>query len=74
MKLVPTVNLYLTPEEKNTLAAAADIFDDLWYALDDDDVLVTPETGEAISANEIPRVRGILSGLVNITTWEVEKE
>jgi hypothetical protein len=34
--------------------------------------LISPNTGECISMNELPRVRGILDSLMTNRVWQVE--
>ena len=61
-----SVNPNFTDAEKSAIAHTIDIVQDL---LELDGELINPETGEVISTDELPRVIGILDGILNSKEW-----
>ena len=61
-----SVNPIFTDAEKSAISQTIDIVQDL---LELDGELINPETGEVISIDELPRVIGILDGILNSKEW-----
>ena len=70
-KMELKVTAIYTEEERNALAKVIDIVDDL-LELEDGQKLVSPMTGEVIGIEELPRVIGILDGLLTNSQWNLE--
>ena len=69
----PKMELKVTPiyteEERNALAKVIDMVGDLTEL---SGTLYSPSTGEVIEIEELPRVIGILDGLLNTAEWNLE--
>lgn len=64
----------LTQMERNILATSCEILSRLEMAFTDNSHadLISVETGEVISLDDIPKVVGILDGIKYNTYWEVK--
>lgn len=62
----------LTIKEREALEIVYDLTCKLNESYGKDTDLISPNTGECISMNELLRVRGILDGLMTNRIWQVE--
>lgn len=61
-----------TAEELDALELADRVLGELYNVFGRDDKLVSPDTGELVELNELPRVRGILNLLCTRRTSELD--
>ena len=61
-----------TAEELDALELADRALGELYNHFGRDDKLVSPDTGELVELNELPRVRGILNLLYARRTFELD--
>jgi hypothetical protein len=61
-----------TAEELDALELADRALGELYNVFGRDDKLVSPDTGELVELNELPRVRGILNLLCTRRTFELD--
>ena len=64
----------LSDDEVKILEAAYELIDVIHSALDEGETIVSKDTGECITCEELSRVKGILSGLIENegVEWDVE--
>ena len=74
MEIISTIKVRLTEEEKKACEIVDRVLSQLWFALNDDDALISTETGEIIKIAKIPYWRGALSGLAQRYDWEVHSQ
>lgn len=63
-----------TAEHYEALVKADEILGQLYDLYNADDVLASPNTGEVVQVNELPRVRGILNFIYSNRAVEVNPE
>jgi hypothetical protein len=61
-----------TARERESLEIVNKICLDLMTAFGKENTLISPNTGEGISIDELPRIRGIISGLLDNRVWNIE--
>ena len=61
-----------TARERESLEIVNEICLDLMASFGKENTLVSPNTGECISIDELPRIRGIISGLLDNRVWNIE--
>ena len=66
-----TIDTGLTCEEMEILAQADEILHRLQIDLGNQLDMMSIETGEVISTNELPRVRGVLGALSEYRGWQL---
>ena len=62
----------LTIKEREALEIVYDLMCKLNENYGKQTDLISPNTGECISMNELPRVRGILDSLITNRVWKIE--
>ena len=64
----------LSGDEAEVLEAAYELIDVIHSTLDEGETIISKDTGECITCEELERVKGILSGLVESegVEWNVE--
>lgn len=62
----------LTIQEREALETVFNLMCKLNESYGKDTDLISPNTGECISMNELPRVRGILDSLMTNRVWKIE--
>ena len=65
----------LFDDEVAVLNAAYDLIDAIHSTLDEGETIVSKDTGECITEEELARVKGVLSGIVenNGVEWDVQE-
>ena len=65
----------LSDDEAKVLEAAYELIDVIHSALDRGETIVSKDTGECITWEELARVKGVLSGIIdnNGIEWDVQK-
>lgn len=66
------IRVGLTLDEREEFESVYDALADIMLSCGKRNKLVSVETGEVISMDEIPRVLGILSGLMDYSAWTLE--
>jgi hypothetical protein len=70
-----TISIHqFTAEDYEALVKADEILGQLFDLYNEDDVLASPNTGEVVQVNELPRVRGILDFIYSNRAVEVNPE
>lgn len=69
MKIIKTIAF--TEKEREILKEADNVLSEFYKRLQHNCQIQSWESGELIGIDEIPRVRGILSGLGENTNWEI---
>lgn len=69
---IKTRTINLTAKEREALETVYDLTCKLNESYGKDTDLISPNTGECISMNELPRVRGILDSLMTNRVWQIE--
>ena len=70
-----TISIHqFTAEDYEALVKADEILGQLYDLYNKDDVLASPNTGEVVQVNELPRVRGILDFIYSNRAVEVNPE
>lgn len=69
---IKTRTINLTTKEREALETVYDLTCKLNESYGKDTDLISPNTGECISMNELPRVRGILDSLMTNRVWQIE--
>ena len=66
----------LSDDEAKVLEAAYELIDVIHSMLDDGDTIINKDTGECITWEELARVKGVLSGIIdnNGSEWDVQEE
>ena len=66
----------LSNDEVAVLESAYELIDAIHLALNQDEIIISKDTGECITWEEFARVKGILSGIIenNNTEWGVQEE
>ena len=65
----------LSDDEAKVLEAAYELIDVIHSTLDRGETIVSKDTGECITWEELARVKGVLSGIIdnNGIEWDVQK-
>ena len=66
------IRVALTLDERKEFKSVYDAFADIMLSCGKRNKLISVETGEVISMDEIPRVLGILSGFMDHSAWTLE--
>ena len=66
----------LSDDEAEALEAAYELIDVIHSTLDQGETIVSKDTGECITWEELARVKGVLSGIIdnNGAEWDVQQE
>ena len=66
----------LSDDEAKVLEAAYELIDVIHSTLDRGETIVSKDTGECITREELARVMGVLSGIIdnNGAEWDVQEE
>ena len=66
------IRVGLTLDEREEFKSVYDALADIMLSCGKRNKLISVETGEVISMDEIPRVLGILSGFMDHSAWTLE--
>lgn len=66
------IRIALTLDERKEFESVYDTLADIMLSCGKRNKLISVETGEVISMDEIPRVLGILSGFMDHSAWTLE--
>lgn len=66
----------LSGDEAEVLEAAYELIDVIHSTLDEGETIISKDTGECITYEELARVKGVLSGIIdnNGIDWDVQQE
>lgn len=64
----------LSEEEVAALKKSEDLIGNIQSMFKDDTILVSVETGEVVTIEELARVRGVINAFFRQQHWKVEKE
>lgn len=66
----------LSGDEAEVLEAAYELIDVIHSTLDEGETIISKDTGECITYEELARVKGVLSGIIdnNGVEWNVQEE
>lgn len=66
----------LSGDEAEVLEAAYELIDIIHSALDEGETIISKDTGECITYEELARVKGVLSGIIdnNGVDWDVRQK